>query len=169
MTDEHDEVLRRRREWFQEYMSRLDVGVLKPKSAGVKYDCPCCGYATLEERGGYEGCWLCGWEDDGQDDPHADEVWGGPNYQLSLSEARRNFKAYLNKFAPETNRNILPDSEVEQASKRRAMQAFDLMRQATDEAEIRRLWSAAEQEEAFLYSELVRRLYQWEKEQRKLG
>ncbi|MEA3320951.1 MAG: CPCC family cysteine-rich protein [Bacillota bacterium] len=38
--------------------------------------CPCCGYPPLEERGNFEICILCNWEDDGQDDPYADEVWG---------------------------------------------------------------------------------------------
>jgi hypothetical protein len=31
------------------------------------------------------------WEDDGQDTHDADEVRGGPNGTLSLSQARRNF------------------------------------------------------------------------------
>jgi hypothetical protein len=34
---------------------------------------------------------VCFWHDDGQDDPHADEVWGGPNKGLSLTAARRSF------------------------------------------------------------------------------
>lgn len=55
------------------------------------YGCPCCGYLTLEERGGYEICPVCFWEDDGQDDHDADEVRGGPNYTLSLTTARANF------------------------------------------------------------------------------
>jgi hypothetical protein len=54
--------------------------------------CPCCGYLTLTERSGYEICGVCFWEDDGQDDPEADEVWGGPNGSLSLAQARENFK-----------------------------------------------------------------------------
>jgi hypothetical protein len=36
---------------------------------------------------------VCFWEDDGQDDHDADEVHGGPNRGLSLTEARRNFRA----------------------------------------------------------------------------
>ena len=54
--------------------------------------CPCCGFKTLTGRGQYEICSVCFWEDDGQDDPQADEVWGGPNYELSLTTARENFK-----------------------------------------------------------------------------
>ncbi len=60
--------------------------------------CPCCGYLTLEERGYYEICYLCGWEDDGQDDPYADENWGGPNGDCSLTEARENFKKFLTMY-----------------------------------------------------------------------
>lgn len=52
------------------------------------YTCPCCGHRTLPERGSYELCSECGWEDDGQDDHDADAVRGGPNGPQSLSEAR---------------------------------------------------------------------------------
>ena len=55
------------------------------------FRCPCCGYKTLHERGGFEMCPVCWWEDDGQDDHNADEVRGGPNGSLSLTRARMNF------------------------------------------------------------------------------
>jgi hypothetical protein len=48
---------------------------------------------TLDERGGYDICKVCFWEDDGQDDHDADEVRGGPNYHLSLAQPRLNFAA----------------------------------------------------------------------------
>jgi hypothetical protein len=54
--------------------------------------CPCCGYRTLSERASYEICPICFWEDDGQGDANADEVWGGPNKDLSLTAARQNFE-----------------------------------------------------------------------------
>lgn len=57
------------------------------------YACPCCRYLTLDVRGVYDICPVCYWEDDGQDDPDADAVWGGPNGQLSLTVARANFVA----------------------------------------------------------------------------
>ena len=44
-------------------------------SEGGPYACPCCGFLTLPSRGGYDICPVCFWEDDGQDDPAADEVW----------------------------------------------------------------------------------------------
>jgi hypothetical protein len=55
-----------------------------------KHACPCCGYATLNDRGGFEICQVCFWEDDGQDSHNADENLGGPN-GTSLTVARRNF------------------------------------------------------------------------------
>jgi Cysteine-rich CPCC len=57
------------------------------------YPCPCCGFVTLDERGGYDICPVCFWEDDGQEDHDADIVRGGPNGRLSLTEARANFRA----------------------------------------------------------------------------
>ncbi|KWS06324.1 hypothetical protein AZ78_3879 [Lysobacter capsici AZ78] len=56
--------------------------------------CPCCDRKTLGERGGYEICAVCGWEDDGQDDDNADEVLGGPNGALSLTQARVNYRQF---------------------------------------------------------------------------
>ncbi|MFI6495541.1 CPCC family cysteine-rich protein [Streptomyces sp. NPDC050564] len=56
------------------------------------YRCPCCGYLTLAERGGFEICHVCFWEDDGQDEHDADEVRGGPNGSLSLTKARETFR-----------------------------------------------------------------------------
>ncbi len=53
--------------------------------------CPCCRHLTLDERSANEICAVCFWEDDGQDDHDADEVRGGPNGHLSLTQARRNF------------------------------------------------------------------------------
>jgi hypothetical protein len=58
---------------------------------GGPYACPCCGYITLQSRGGYDICLVCRWEDDGQDDEDADEVRGGPNGSLSLTRARENY------------------------------------------------------------------------------
>ncbi len=69
------------------------VSVYKSADGGP-YACPCCGYITLSERGGYEICPVCFWEDDGQDDKDADRVRGGPNQRLSLTEARNNFAAF---------------------------------------------------------------------------
>lgn len=62
--------------------------------------CPCCGYPTLSGRGDYEICLICWWEDDGQDDVDADEVFGGPNGPYSLTQARRNFADHFDMYDP---------------------------------------------------------------------
>ena len=56
--------------------------------------CPCCRSFTLTERGAFEICPVCWWEDDGQDDPDADVVRGGPNGSLSLAVARENYRRF---------------------------------------------------------------------------
>ena len=84
-------------EYVQKVMSEMKPfeNVFKQKSAdGSKYQCPCCHHHTLEERGGYEICQVCFWEDDGQDNHDADEVRGGPNGELSLTQARQNFREF---------------------------------------------------------------------------
>src|SRR5262245_60974282 len=79
----------RRLKWFSEYTARLDA---QPPDLPLR--CPCCGYRTLGERGVYEICAVCFWEDDGQDDANAGEIWGGPNGTLSLTDARANFRSF---------------------------------------------------------------------------
>jgi hypothetical protein len=51
------------------------------------FECPCCGKKTLTERGNYEICKVCGWEDDDiqSDDP---DYAGGANH-ISLNEAQK--------------------------------------------------------------------------------
>lgn len=78
--------------WFNKYVDDLENrSVVEAAMDGVVYRCPCCKFKTLEERGGFEICPVCFWEDDGQDDQDADTVRGGPNGSLSLTQARKNF------------------------------------------------------------------------------
>jgi len=57
----------------------------------TRFRCPCCGYRTLKAPGALELCPVCWWEDDGQEDEDASEVWLTVNGELSLSEARMHF------------------------------------------------------------------------------
>ena len=59
----------------------------------TKYQCACCGQATITEPDFYEICSVCGWEDDEvqRDDP---DYQGGAN-QMSLNEARAAYKKGL--------------------------------------------------------------------------
>ncbi|MBS1614261.1 MAG: hydrolase [Bacteroidetes bacterium] len=57
-----------------------------------KYQCPCCGYYTLEHiHHRQEICEVCYWQDEYYTDPDIPD--GGPNKE-SLNEARANFIKY---------------------------------------------------------------------------
>lgn len=79
------ELIAQRTRWFEMYTAQKNVFA---NESGGPYSCPCCGHVSLAERGGYEICSECGWEDDGQDDHDAHVVRGGPNGRQSLEDAR---------------------------------------------------------------------------------
>ena len=58
----------------------------------MKFQCPCCDYFTLSERGVYDICPVCSWEDDGLDIDKMDEH-SGPNH-MTLNEGRNNFQKH---------------------------------------------------------------------------
>jgi hypothetical protein len=83
----------------------------------------------LPERNAYEICELCNWEDDGQDEETAEEVWGGPNSDYSLAEARKNFKLYRVMYAPERDQRVTgKDSQLEYDTKGQLMAVFERLR-----------------------------------------
>jgi hypothetical protein len=57
---------------------------------GAAHQCPACDYFTLANRGQYEICPICFWEDNGLDLDRPDVI-SGPNH-LTLREARTNFQ-----------------------------------------------------------------------------
>jgi Cysteine-rich CPCC len=79
---------------MREHEAQPFVNIFRPPQFGVAYPCPCCRFKPLTARGSDEICPVCCWEDDGQDNHDADEVRGGPNRDLSLSDGLRNFAAY---------------------------------------------------------------------------
>lgn len=85
------EDLERRSRWFDWYVEQQAHNSVHRPARGGPYHCPYCGCRTLDERGGFDICPVCFWEDDGQDDHDAEVVQGGPNGSLSLSEARANY------------------------------------------------------------------------------
>lgn len=94
-TDSEREKIKQNKRWFDFYIDRLKShSVVESPQEGVVYRCPCCGCKTLSERGGFEICSVCFWEDDGQDDQDAEIVRGGPNGSLSLTQARDNFRNF---------------------------------------------------------------------------
>jgi len=79
-------------QWFNWYADKLEHdSTVRERCCDQSYRCPCCRSRTLGERGGFEICPVCFWEDDGQDDEDADSVRGGPNGSLSLTQARENY------------------------------------------------------------------------------
>lgn len=50
--------------------------------------CICCGYRTLEQRGDYDICRMCWWEDDGNTSP---DTYSSPN-RMTLLQAREDFR-----------------------------------------------------------------------------
>ena len=54
--------------------------------------CACCGYMTIEEKGNYEICPICYWEDDSVQE--ADPWFEGGANKPSLWEAQLNFKKF---------------------------------------------------------------------------
>ena len=64
-------------------------------SFSLSNSCPSCGYLTIEERCVFNICRFCFWEDDGQDNHDANEVFGGPNSDYSLTAHRLEFYDWM--------------------------------------------------------------------------
>jgi hypothetical protein len=115
---------------------------LERPGQGVVFLCPCCFMPTLAERGVGNICPVCFWDDDGQDDPHADEVWGGSNDDLSLSQARANFATHLTMYPPGSeNFAWFQGGEQEVGAKRRLIQTARRLRAELAPAEAAGLWA----------------------------
>jgi len=161
------EVLAVRSAWFEMYTDELDRSATRkyvPDSYSGLFQCPSCGYPTLAERGGYDICYLCNWEDDGQDDHNADVVMGGPNYGYSLTAARENFKRYGNMYTPGKDQRLPSgDTELETAVKRRIVEAFEAMRTAPAE-DILRMWDFINSTRKELDDELDRKVQEYDRQ-----
>ena len=104
--------------------------VVKPRRAHRQYDCPCCRYPTLKDRGAFSLCLLCFWEDDGQDDPYADELWAGPNGDFTLNQARATFRKFLVMYSPEEDYRLGgADTAEEKAVKQKILDGFARLRE----------------------------------------
>jgi hypothetical protein len=93
---------------------------------------------TLGERGGFEICEICFWEDDGQDSDDADIVRGGPNHDYSLTEARNNFQKYFAMYRPSDKRAF----EREQKKKPKKEKLYKAYQEAI-QSNSEELWNIA--------------------------
>ena len=71
------------------------MGEVSP-SVPPRHRCPCCGYFTLPERGGYDICKVCFWEDEWAQqqygEPQGDLPFGANS--VPIEEARANFLVF---------------------------------------------------------------------------
>jgi len=162
-----DDNEKRRREWFRYYITRIEQGVILAPLSGMMYSCPCCAYPTLSERGSYNICPLCNWEDDGQDDPNAYEVWGSPNGTYSLAEARENFKKNMIMYDSIDPRIGGGDSPLEKKAKKLMMEAFDQMLDETNPKTLNTLWEKVNENREILYKEVKRKVHEYEEQHKK--
>ena len=70
------------------------------------YACPCCSYRSLQERGAYDICPVCFWEDDGT--AELDRI-SGSNH-MTLHEARLNFQTF-GAVAESARKHVLTDGK----------------------------------------------------------
>lgn len=127
-----------------------------------RFNCPCCGYPTLTEFNAYEICELCNWEDDGQGEAEAAEVWGGPNSDYSLLEARRNFEQYRVMYAPGRDQRLGDgDSTVKYEAKGHLIAAFKKL-QLAQARDVPALQYEIERLEQVLRDETTRRVREYE-------
>ncbi len=156
-----------RRKFFDSYGERLNEQKANLPPRGIRFSCPCCGYPTLGNRGYYEICELCNWEDDGQDTSNADEVLGGPNQDYSLTEAQLNFEQYLVMYPPEKDQRIGgADRERERELKRSLIVTFEKMLSEPSVEELNSLWSEVDLIEKALYEELKMTIREYEAKMR---
>lgn len=73
------------------------------------FTCPSCGFPTMRQQGVFEVCAVCDWEDDGQDDDDTDDIIGGPNGKLSLTEYRVASGYMLRTLCHQYNGSIVED------------------------------------------------------------
>lgn len=96
---------------------------MKESDSRISNYCPVCHCATLAERGMFDICPVCFWEDDGSwSEEHPDEPNGGPNYALSLSQARKNFVEFgacEHKHIKDVRQPTLAEAHSEQSMQRR--------------------------------------------------
>lgn len=142
-------------DWFNGYIDKIEKATgQKHKKFGDFFLCPCCGYPTLTKRVAWDICILCFWEDDGQDDPHANEVWGGPNSNYSLTEARENFRRYYTMYRPSDER-AFNNGRVKKSSSGKILldkvalkvsiiEKYQQLFNATDEKQKQNLWQEIE-------------------------
>lgn len=98
------EQLQKRRDFFNRHLPKLKGADSRNDIKNLGNTCPCCGYPTLNERNAWNICAICFWEDDGQDDLDADQVYGGPNSNYSLTAHRLEWETNIQELKKENTK-----------------------------------------------------------------
>jgi hypothetical protein len=105
---------------------------------------------------------LCNWEDDGQDDESANEIWGGPNSDYSLAEARENFRRYRVMYSPDRDQRLTgSDTPLEFETKGQLIATFQQLERASPE-DANHLRKEVARLEAVLHAETTRQIRAFE-------
>lgn len=96
-----------RNSWLQTRLREVGETVEIVGEPETMVECRCCGSLSLHERGAYEICPVCFWEDDGLQD--LDRV-SGPNH-MTLREGKENFKR-IGACSEDSLRHIAPDARA---------------------------------------------------------
>ena len=117
-----------RRKIFDNYLRANKIPILT---------CPGCGYPTLTNPRGYEICSICSWQDDYQDDNNADEISGGPNADLSLTQNRIIIGEELDRLAQKLGGKINTDPhEVLLIIARSEKKLYEILKTSSPEVEL---------------------------------
>ncbi len=100
-----------RREYFQICFPAIEGSNDKGNSP-LPNSCPSCGYLTLDTRCGWGICTFCFWEDDGQDNHDADQVYGGPNGEDSLTAYRLRLYDWMTGLKMNTQNDNTTESSI---------------------------------------------------------
>lgn len=138
--------------------------IIKKNKIKLKYNtvCPCCGFIGLSDNP-YDICILCNWENDGQDDPNADEIWGGPNHDYSLTQARNNFLKYFVMYTPDNNLTIGEDSKLEKQAKQKIIDSYEKMFNLSEVRLLKKEAFILNKYFKILYKEMNRKIVEYEK------
>lgn len=100
MTDQQKiKVILKRREYFDLSFPPIErCDARRDISSGLSNSCPICGYMTLATRCDHDICGICFWQDDGQDNPEADNSYIGPNQVHSINTFRVEIYDWLEEF-----------------------------------------------------------------------
>ena len=154
-----------RRAFFDSYGETPNQRLAPTPTYGIRISCPCCGYPTLHDRGGFEICYLCWWEDDGQDENTLHVVRGGPNGGYSLEQARLNFDVYLVMYEPQNDTRLGgPDSHDVLELKQSVVAAFEALLLDPSPEHLPELWAAVKAGEKQLHKALKESIRRYERE-----